>query len=212
MLARALSWIRRRLGVNICRVLARPLASGTVAVVRYPNLVYRVADEAELLEAAADGALDLNPLQVRAAFRRGDSCVACFDGGGIIGYVWYAFGTAPHGEGIWVNFDAGARYAYKAFIHPAYRGKRLGLELYGRAGEICPRQGCELGVSLIYLDNTPSLRAATKVGWRTVGYAGYLRGWGIFRSFSTPGARRRGVRFYLRGAASQAFRPVGSPG
>lgn len=194
MLARALSFLRRRFGINLCRVLAR--RPGGARPPDSPGLEYRLARESELLAAALDPALEIDPAAVRAALRCGDLCVGCFEGDRLVGYLWYAFGSAPHSGGLRVEFDSAvARYAYRAFSHPAYRGQGIGRSLFRRAGEICPRHGRNQDLCLIYMDNPASRRAALNAGWREEGYAGYLLWRGLFLDFRSPGARRHAVRF-----------------
>lgn len=204
MLARALSFLRRRFGINLCRVLARRPGGLRRDAGGTPGLEYRLAREGELLDAALDPALEIEPAAVRSALRCGDLCVGCFEGGRLVGYLWYAFGSAPHGGGLRVEFDSAAeRYAYRAFTHPAYRGKGIGRSLFMLGGEICPRHGRNEDLCLIYMDNPPSRRAARNAGWREEGYAGYFLLGGLFLGFRSPGARRHAVRF-SRARASAA--------
>lgn len=200
MLTRVVSFLRRRLGLNLCRLFVRapPALRGEARAVAGP-FEYRLAREAELLEAARDVALEIDAGQVRAAFRSGDLCVGCFEAGRLVGYLWYAFGSAPHGGGLRVEFDSAAeRYAYRAFTHPRYRRRGVGEALFSLAGEICPRHGRTLDVCLVYVDNPASLRAVGRAGWRVAGYAGYLQRPGVFFGFRSGGARRLGVRFTRR--------------
>jgi GNAT superfamily N-acetyltransferase len=203
LLARALSFLRRRFGINLCRVLARRPGGMREGGGGQAGLEYRLARESELLDAALDPALEIEPAAVRSALRCGDLCVGCFEGRRLVGYLWYAFGSAPHSGGLRVEFDsAAARYAYRAFTHPAYRGKGIGRSLFLCAGEICPRHGRTQDLCLIYFDNPPSRRAARNAGWLEEGYAGYFLWRGLFFGFRSPGARRYDVRFSRPSASS----------
>jgi GNAT superfamily N-acetyltransferase len=169
-------------------------------------LDYRLLAEADLARASSDRSLNLDLTAVGAAFARGDACVGAFDAGRLVGYLWYAFAATPHAGRVWVDFPSHARYAYKALLLPEYRGRGLGEEMYACAGAVCPRAGRTAGITYILMDNTASLVAAERAGWRTVGYAGYLNKAGTFLGWNSPGAERAGFRFW-RLASVMADRP-----
>lgn len=192
-----INWLRRYVGLHLCRIVSRPLSEDPIAVTPLnPGISYRLIGDCELLQHCADPELDLPEHHVRRACRRGDLCVAAFHGTQFVGYQWFAFGPTPHVNGIWVDFDAGACYSYKKFVRPQYRGQRIaaGLTTYG--GCSCMQRGYRRTVAFINLDNEASWRAASRVGNRTVGYAGYVNWLGLFLSFRTPGATSYGFRFY----------------
>jgi RimJ/RimL family protein N-acetyltransferase len=203
-LSKLIARLRRRLGLHLCVFLTRPFGDAPVPPARHETLRYGVMAEAQLLAACADADLDLNESQVRAALRRGDVCVGVFDGDRVIGYVWYAFQPAPYAAGILVEFDARTRYLYKTWLRPSHRGRGIAPELYVRAEALCPREGRGAGVTIAHVDNTASIRAMERAGWRRVGYAGCLARFGRVLSFSSFGAWTYGFRFRRAQPAGKA--------
>jgi GNAT superfamily N-acetyltransferase len=137
---------------------------------------------------------------MKRPFARGDRCVGAFDAGKLVGYVFFAFVATPDSGGVWVDFSERARYIYKSFVLPAYRGRRVGLELYEMAPRACPSQDRNLDIIIIHPDNLPSLRSAQSVGARPVGYVGYWKVAGRFLAFRSSGAKRHGFRFFKPGS------------
>ena len=208
MFSRSFSWLRRTPGLFVAYVMTRTLGVVGTRTAPCGPVVYKLCEQGELLEWSSDLELELEPAKVGAAFGRGDSCVGAFLGERLIGYVWYSFGDTPHTADIWVRIPRCARYAYKALIRRGERGRRLGQEMYERAGAICPLRGRSIGITFIYVDNVPSIRAAEKVGWRTAGFAGYLRKGRVFVPFRSPAVRRIDFRFFQQVATSQAILSV----
>ncbi len=190
----------RHLGVHLARVMSRPLGHACIsgsAETGPVNISCRFIDERELIAYCVDPGLELHPTFASSAFDRGDRCVAAFDGGRLIGYEWVAFGPTPHIDGVWVAFDFRARYSYKKFVLPQYRGRHIAGALSVHADRWCARQGYTSTVSFIDIDNQASWRAASHAGSRTMGYAGYFSPLGHFSSFTSPGARKLHFRFYV---------------
>ena len=189
--------LRRYFGLHLCRIVSRPLTEEPIAVGPLnTHISYGVIGERELLHHCSDPELYLSKRHVRLAYARGDLCVAAFHGTILVGYQWFAFGPTPHVNGIWVDFDIGACYCYKQLVRPQYRGQRIAAGLTTCGGRSCMQRGCRRTVALINLDNEASWHAASRVGNRTVGYAGCVNWLGLFLSFRTPGAKGYGFRFY----------------
>lgn len=193
--SRILSSLQRRLGVYVCHVLVRPWSEASAVPGRNSGLRFAVLADAQVLAWCKDPALELDRRQAASALRRGDVCIGVSENGFPVGYVWYAYRAAPHTDKLWVEFQRGLGYAYKAFIRPDYRGRGIAAELYARGAELCPKKTTHSGVSFIALGNDPSLRAAERAGWRRVGYAGYASFFRGALPFSTAGAKRFGFRF-----------------
>jgi len=200
------AWLRRVPGIFLARVMTRPLDE---ALPGRSELEYVVLAEADLAPAYRDRSLHLDPTAVRTAFARGDACVGAFDAGRLVGYLWYSYAATPHAGRVWVDVPAHARYAYKAFLLPEYRGRGLGEEMYTSAGAVCPRAGRSIGITYVLVDNVASTIAAQRAGWRSVGFAGYWEKAGAFCGFRTPGALRAGFRFWRRQPAVRARRILG---
>src|SRR4051812_12905356 len=186
--SRILGSLQRRVGIYLCHVLVRPWSEAASVPERNPGLRYAVLAEAQVLAWCKDRALELHRRQATRALRRGDVCIGVTENGFPVGYVWYAHRAAPHTDTLWVEFQRGLSYAYKAFIRPEYRGRGIAAELYARGVELCPKKSTHSGVSFISVDNEPSLRAAERAGWRRVGYAGYASLFSGLLPFSTAGA------------------------
>ncbi|MBV8030553.1 MAG: hypothetical protein JO035_03485 [Betaproteobacteria bacterium] len=182
----------------LTRVLTRPLDIETPPP-RRPELRYALLAERELLDWIDDPALELQAGQASAAYAKGDRCVGVFQADSLVAYIWFAFGPTQHAGRVWVDVPRYARYSYKAFLRKDLRGKGLGNEIYLQAGRVCPAEGRTVGITYILTDNVPSIRAAQKAGWRTVGYAGYLEKSDGFVAFRSPGALRAGFRFFRVG-------------
>lgn len=188
------AWLRRRLGVNCFYLLVRPLEEARPAPGAC-GLDFRTLAEEELLAHCQDPELDLRESRVREACARGDVCVGALEAGRLVGYVWFAFRSAPHVKNIRVDFGPRLRYAYKMFVRPDRRGRGIARELLARGAELCPRRDTHLGLSFVALDNKPSLRAFAAAGWKVAGYAGYVEWFGWWRAFASAGAARLGARF-----------------
>lgn len=190
------SGLRRTLGVHFYYMLVRPLGARCSVLSTPPSgLAYQVLAEQDLLAGCADRELDLREAGVRGALRIGNICVGALERDRLVAYVWYAFESAAHAEGVRVRVGPRLRYAYKIYVRPDYRGRGIARELLARGAELCPRRGRELGLSFVVPGNTPSLRAFAAAGWRRAGYAGYLKWRGGFRAFGSSGAARLGAGF-----------------
>jgi hypothetical protein len=207
--------VKLRLQLDLCRVLARPFGAALRTLQRDGRIALRALTEPEALAWCGDPELELKPDQVQAAFGRGEVCLGAFDGGRLVGYVWLAYGPAPHTGGMWVQFDPRGRYTYKKFVRPAYRGRKVahGLSALGDAPAFA--RGREFSLHFVALGNRASLKSALRSGSRTVGYAGVLRCGQLSMPFRSPGARRYGFRFApdaARGAASRLLSSASSRG
>src|SRR5690606_15093936 len=136
--------------------------------------------------------------RVRLAFARGELCVGALHGKKLVGDEWHAFGAAPDVDGIWVSVSPEARYSYKKFVRPEYRGQRIGAGLSSYSDVQCLERGRKWSVGFVGLNNPASFRVARRLGSRTIGYAGYFRFGDRFIAFRSPGAKRFGFRFYRR--------------
>ena len=193
---RVLSALRRRLGLHVCRVMVREL--GSARRTRAPegaDLEFRALRACELLRWCRDPALELEPEQVRAAWLRGDRCLGALHGERLVGYLWLAYGPTPHTDGLWVEFHPDARYSYKKFVLPDYRGKRTAHGLSALADSDAFTRGRRFAINFVALENRASLKATRRSGSRTVGYAGYLRWGAAVIAFRSRGARAYGFRF-----------------
>jgi hypothetical protein len=190
--------LRHYCGLHVVRITCRPLTNlaGPAWQKKTPITYRLLADRRQLLPHCADPNLKLSPNFVREALARGDLCVAAFDCGRLVAYYWMAFGPTPHIDGVWVDCDKTAIYGYKQFVLSQYRGKRIAAALATYGDSWFKRRGRSHAVSFIDLDNQASWHASLRAGSRALGYAGYLKIFGMFLSFRTAGARKIGFRFH----------------
>jgi GNAT superfamily N-acetyltransferase len=194
--------------LELCQVLARPFGAALRTLQRDTRCSYRPLTEPEALAWCDDPELELRPDQVQAAFVRGDLCLGAFDGERLVGYVWLAFEPAPHTGGVWVHFHPRARYSYKKFVRPAYRGRKVahGLSALGDAPVFV--RGRQFSINFVSVLNRASLKSSRRSGSRSVGYAGILRCGKLSLPFRSPGARGYGFRFAVDVARAPAPRPL----
>ena len=191
--------LRRYVGLHVLRVLVMPLDGLPPVKAQHPGLRYVPLPESEALAWCDHPDLEMAREEVAAAYARGDLIVGVTERGEPVGYVWFAFGAAPHTNGVWLQVAPDTRYSYRAFIRPSHRGRRIAQELYTRASEICPRRGRTKGLIVIYADNAVSLRASISAGRVPVGYAGYLAWRGRILPFRSPGAIKHGLQLVSPG-------------
>jgi ribosomal protein S18 acetylase RimI-like enzyme len=203
-MGRFLTRLRSYLGLHLLRVFMVRLEDGPPLMPLQSGLRYAALTEGELLAWCRDPELELDEQRMRAALRRGDLCVGVSDQGTPVGYVWFAFRSAPHVHDTWVRLPSGARYLYKAFIRPSYRGRGIAPEMYVRASRMCPRRGMSFGVLTVDADNSRGLSTALRSGWNPVGSAGFwlLPPWAL--PFRSAGARRYGFAFTGSACAAAA--------
>ena len=138
----------------------------------------------------------------RAAFDRGDLCLATYHGAVpncIVGYNFYTQAATRVNEEITFHFPDRFRYSYGAFTHPDHRGRGLSparFTFFRRWRET--RDDLTHNVYYIDVDNLPSMKSGREQSTREiVGYIGYWRRrpGGRLHCFASPTARRTGVRF-----------------
>jgi hypothetical protein len=187
--------LQRHFGLNLYRVLVRPLgrvpSGAPVGGIRVALL-----EEAALLAHCLDPELELSQASVRDAFARGDVCAGVLQGERLLGYAWFAFGATPESGGIWIDFGPGAIYTYRHFVRPGHRGRRLVAGLLSAADARATQSGRSSCLTLVYTHNLASIRATERSGARTVGYAACLKLFGRLLCWRSPGARRQQLRFF----------------
>lgn len=190
---RVLRGLARRAGLRVFRVLSRPLE----AVSAPSPLAPRRLREDEVLALCADPQLDLREDAVRAAFARGDLCVAVPDGDTVAGYCWFAFSPLPHLDGVWVEFGSHAAWTYKSLVRPSHRGRGIAPGLYRFADAACRERGRTLSLICVEEHNAPSIAAALRAGFAPSGRAAWVRRSGAVRTWHSDAVTQQGVRFYV---------------
>lgn len=180
------------------RICERPFAACEAPPAPHGMTVHRLQED-EVLAHFGTGALPLDAAKVRASLARGELCVGALDGRSLVGYAWFAFQAAPHVGGLWMDFNRRYVYVYRAFVHPAYRGRGIAPALYSHADPAFGEQGRDGALLCIAMGNHASLAAARRSGARVAGYCAYLQAGPVFLHARTSGAKRLGYRFYRPG-------------
>jgi GNAT superfamily N-acetyltransferase len=185
----------RRGGLQLLRVFSRALRAAARGAPP-PGLQLRVLGIEELVAHSRDTGLELREATVRDAYAHDGLCVGALDGATLAGYAWFAYGRAPHVDGIAVQVPAHVVYRYKAFVRPAYRGRGIAASIYDMADPHVARPGRDTIVDCVAPQNRPSVAATLKSGSRPLGALGYWRAGPCFAAFHSPAVRRLGLRFH----------------
>jgi ribosomal protein S18 acetylase RimI-like enzyme len=185
----------RHARVRMFRIFVRRLGLAGGARAPLP-LDCRSLRPEDALALCADPSLQLGEAKVRAAYGRGERCVAAFDGARLAGYCWFATAAAPHMDRAWLEFPPALVYTYKCYVRPAYRGRGVAAAMYCAADAVFLQRGCSEALMCAESHNWPSFAAAARAGFEPAGYAAYADG-ARLRVWRSPAAARRGLRFYL---------------
>jgi hypothetical protein len=195
LLIRVVSALRRA-GLHIYRINVRPLVAQSAGPCLPGGVTVRIVPREELLEAAGDPDLDLDPAFVRDALARGDMAFGAFEGGRLVGYTWRTFTAAPDRDGLWARVRHPCQYSYKGFTRPSHRRKRIHVAITAFADAYLLQRGYAFEVGYLELDNFASIGLADFMGRRRIGYAGYLRCLGRSIPFRTPAVRKIGAELF----------------
>ena len=190
------------LGVSIAQIRERRLDDDVPPINGMHDLELRELSVAELLVYPDLREIQLSEEFLRAAAARGDRIFAALKDGRIVGYSFRAVGGGPHTDGIWVVTRPDSAYAFKSFVTPDFRGRRISPALVLLGDNAMRDAGCSSRIGFVAVSNLASLRVGKRVGSRVVGYAGYLKRFGIRVTFRTPGARSAGFEFSFADPAS----------
>lgn len=183
--------------LTLCRVHVRILNPDHDAAPAAEAIRVALATRDELMRAADDPQMGLRGASIDAALARGDICAATFVNDRMVSYVWRSFSTAPHVDGLWVEFERPYRYSYKAFTLPDYRGQHLQDDTVRLTDAMCVERGYPYAIGFVETHNFASLRADTRHGNQHIGWAGYIKLFGRVYPFRSPGARRHTFRFVM---------------
>lgn len=186
--------LARHAGLRVFRIFGRRLEAGTQG--RAGPFDYRFMSEGDALPLCADASLDLTASKVRAAYGRGDLCVAAFERENLAGYCWFALSAAPHMDRAWLDFPSRLVYTYKSYVRPAFRGRGIAAAMYRFADPVFLERGCKTALICVESHNWPSIAAARRGGFAAAGYAAYIGG-GRLRAWCSRTAAGYGLRFYV---------------
>ena len=192
LLRRLERWLDLRLVWIFRRTIAPPKAEPRAEA----GYSFRELAAAELLEAAADPALELSQERIKDAAARGDLFFGVFHQHRVIAYRWYSLsGSTPCWERMDIRYEHPHRaYGYRTFTHPAHRGKHLHAYTTAKSDSALIARGCTHTIGYIDATNFVSLRAYSHLsGGRRIGGILSLRAFGRHWVIRSPGAIRHAV-------------------
>lgn len=202
--AALLRWVMnalgRHLGLHVYGIFTRQMELHPGPDPEAKDFTFRMfdsGDEIDLIAASASPELGMSAAFIRNALGKRDVCEAILCEGKIVAYNWSAFTPTEDEQSVFTDFGEDYRYCYKALTLPEYRGHHL-LRVYTPLRDrysIQVRKRTHT-IAFISIDNRPSIQAATAIGYRRVGFAGYLARGSVFLPFRTGGARVAGFRFF----------------
>ena len=148
------------------RCMRMPWPARATAATSAPFEV-RVLDRAELARYSREALYEISARFLDGIASRDDLCVAAFSGDELVSYRFFARQPTDIDAHLRFHFPSGWIYAYKAFTHPAWRGRRLHREVFLRSLPEVSRWLREpLGfVTLVLSDNESSAKALARAGF-----------------------------------------------
>ncbi len=171
------------------------------------TLAFRPLSFDEIVTFAEDVEFDLDSTVANRLLGNLDVCIGVFESGSLAGYYWLALDSieAIHNSagsqetGVPLSFPSDAVFAYKALIHPSYRGRGLYEELVRAAGQWARQNlGSRYLISTSDWTNRAALRSCQRQGLHHVGRI-WRFGFRFANTFFTFGpqqiAFRHGIQF-----------------
>ena len=132
----------------------------------------RVLDRSDLARYSREALYEISARFLDGIAARDDLCVAAFSGHDLVSYRFFAGQPTDIDAHLRFHSPPGWIYAYKAFTHPSWRGRRLHREVFLRS---LPEVSRWLGgareplgfVTLVLSDNESSARALARVGFES---------------------------------------------
>src|SRR5262249_18627192 len=118
--------------LHVLRVFSRPLRQAARGAPPL-GLELRPVGEEELLAWRHDAELHFAEALIREMSRRGARCRGALVARALVGSVWFAYGVAPHVDGIQVKVPPRVVYRFKAFVRAPYGGRGIAPALYDAA-------------------------------------------------------------------------------
>jgi hypothetical protein len=136
-------------------------------------------------------------VQTQRRLEKGDACIAAWRDGEIVSAAWYSFGTAWIDDiGRALRLGSGEVFGYDLYTAESQRGLGVASERGRWAAAYFRAEGYRRVVAGLSPQNLPVQGPAQKLGYDTLGRAGFLRLGPFRRDFVRPegGARRWGRR------------------
>src|SRR5262245_31787394 len=134
--------------------------------------------------------------QTRRRLEKGDACIAAWLDGEIVSAAWYSFGTAWVDDiGRALTLAPGEVFGYDLYTAESQRGLGVASERGRWAAGYFREEGLRSVIAGISPQNLPVQGPAQKLGYDTLGRAGFVRLGPLRRDFVRPeGGRRRWAR------------------
>lgn len=173
--------IDRVLPNDVTRLLVLETARAPTIASR-PSLALGFLDAKTLARHAADLHCRIGAALVAEHARGTLRCAGALDGRTLVGYAFYADGSVParHNrggerfDGIGLELPPGARFLFKAFVRPAWRGRGVLPALLVDAHARLRETGVHTIVTTTARRNGAARRALARAGFREVGTAAEL--------------------------------------
>ncbi len=184
------------LGIHVFVARCRRTTNDVASPHNSSELVFRLIEQDELDQFAANDELLLDKKFVREARKRGDLAFGAFDGPQLVAYVWRAMTFAPHTDDVWARVRQPYCYSYKSYARPDYRGKRIvpGLILYSDQAML--DKGYTHRVGFVALSNFASLAMGNSMGSTVLGRFGYVHWFGRYYFFRSKAVADIGLELY----------------
>jgi len=196
-----LTALRRYLGIHLYGIYAREMEMPSATVPAMPGFIFRMFELSaaeDLIARSTREELGMSAEFIRSALAKGDVCDAVIRDGEVVSYSWSAFTPTRDDGGVFVGFGNRYRYGYKAYTLPAYRGQHLQRVNKPMRDRYClETRGRTHTIAFISIDNRPSIRMTTSLGYQRAGLAGYISLGPLFIPFRTGGARAQGFYFFM---------------
>ncbi|HZZ72567.1 MAG TPA: hypothetical protein VFE24_09955 [Pirellulales bacterium] len=152
----------------IYQLRAADLESSTVAS---EGCQFRLLEPAEIVSWSADPQNDLNAAWAKHLQAGRTFCLGAFRGDRLVSYAWLAEGPVDpqHSLGVRLALPRDALYLYKAYTHPAERGKRLYQATARQALALFGSAGIEQIVAIVEYANWASRRSHDRLPGRWLG-------------------------------------------
>ena len=188
-----MKWILKRfVGLKLVWVNRRKLGTST----KPPELVRTQIASYELFTLHfGDPSYRLDEQAVSKNFAGGDVCVVTFLNDQLAAYSWVRYKPLEIAGGEWADFSPGHRYSVWGYTHPDFRGRHI-RGSYGALDELDREHAITHTISYIETHNFSSLKAEARHGGEIIGIAGYIKVFGRFFSFRSPGVKRCGFKLF----------------
>ena len=190
--------LEKAIDLHVFRVNRSPHAAGEELPAEIAQrFEFRVLTAEEVRRFAQDPNVEMTPAFADECLARGDYCFGVLCGDELAAYDWRGLGRpVPLSSDLEAHYAyPGQVYGFAMYTRPEFRGLHLQFYNVHRADARLLAEGHTHTVGYVALQNFASVRNLSRLkGQVFVGLAGYLRIFGHYVTFRSPGARRYGFR------------------